>query len=203
MRQRQRHTLAANVLAAALFALLAGATLSTAARSHTVTPALVALHEGGVAILTLVRRPRMTDCAPGRGAVALAAAGTFLPLLLRVDPHGLGLATLGDCLQLAGALLVLAATLMLGRSFGVIAANRGICTRGLYRVVRHPIYAAYALSCVGVLLDQPSGWNASVLLVWAVVQMGRILAEERVLALDPGYQVYRERVRYRLIPGLW
>ena len=33
--------------------------------------------------------------------------------------------------------------------------------------------------------------------------VGRAICEERVLAGRPGYAAYRERVRRRLLPGLW
>src|ERR1700682_5194874 len=46
----------------------------------------------------------------------------------------------------AGVLLQIYAKLTLRRSFGIIAANRGVMTSGPYRVVRHPMYAAYLLS---------------------------------------------------------
>jgi protein-S-isoprenylcysteine O-methyltransferase Ste14 len=34
------------------------------------------------------------------------------------------------------------------------------------------------------------------------LQFARALAEENFLAADPKYRAYRERVRYRLLPGL-
>jgi protein-S-isoprenylcysteine O-methyltransferase Ste14 len=42
-----------------------------------------------------------------------------------------------------------------------------------------------------------------VLLIWAVIQIARIQAEERVLATDPAYCAYQRVVRHRLIPGVW
>ena len=91
----------------------------------------------------------------------------------------------------------------LGRSFGIVAAHRGIQTRGLYRYVRHPIYAAYLLAFGGFVLAHPSLFNSMVLLVWAGIQIARIRAEERLLSTDPYYAAYAQRVRHRLIPGLW
>ena len=91
----------------------------------------------------------------------------------------------------------------LGRSFGIEAANRGIQTHGLYRFVRHPIYAAYLPLIGGYLLAYPSVWNALLVGCWLVCQVARIQREEAVLGQDEQYQAYAERVRWRLIPGAW
>jgi protein-S-isoprenylcysteine O-methyltransferase Ste14 len=113
------------------------------------------------------------------------------------------LTVLGSAIQLVGGLLVLAATLRLGRSFGIVAANRGIQTGGLYRVVRHPIYAAYVLAFGGFVLAHPTLINAEILVGWLMVQILRVCAEERLLMQDTHYATYAAQVRYRLIPGWW
>jgi protein-S-isoprenylcysteine O-methyltransferase Ste14 len=75
---------------------------------------------------------------------------------------------------------------------------------GVYRVVRHPMYAGL----LGVLLGAPLWLGSSLGLLLAVapiiVLAIRILLEERLLrnAL-PAYQDYAQRVRRRLIPGVW
>jgi protein-S-isoprenylcysteine O-methyltransferase Ste14 len=75
---------------------------------------------------------------------------------------------------------------------------------GVYRVVRHPMYAGL----IGVLLGAPLWLGSSLGLLLAaapiIVLAMRILLEERVLrnAL-PAYQDYAQRVRRRLIPGVW
>jgi protein-S-isoprenylcysteine O-methyltransferase Ste14 len=192
------------LLLAALFVVLACGALSTAARTGAIAPLLSAMHESAVAVLILCRRPATTPLAQRAGAaVALAWTGTLLPLLLRSDGTQLGFSALGGVLQSVGVVLALVATLMLGRSFDVVAANRGVRVRGLYRVVRHPIYAAYLLAVTGVVLSHPSPSNVAVLLIWTAIQARRTLAEERVLQSDPAYRRYAARVRYRLIPGLW
>ena len=84
-----------------------------------------------------------------------------------------------------------------------MAAHRGIKTCGLYRSIRHPIYAAYLLAFGGFVVAHPSVFNSMVLLVWAIIQIARIDAEERVLGEDPTYCAYQRAVRYRLVPGLW
>jgi protein-S-isoprenylcysteine O-methyltransferase Ste14 len=202
--RRESGPLIINLLLATLFLLLACGALIAATRTQTIAPLLIAAHESAIAVLVLCRRPAVTTHGQRVGAaVALAWAGTLLPLLLRGDGTPLGLATLGGVLQCVGALLALTATLTLGRSFGVVAANRGVRAHGLYRLVRHPIYAAYLVTGTGVVLSHPSPWNVAVLLVWTSVQAGRALVEERVLAADPAYRAYSAGVRYRLLPGIW
>ncbi len=95
------------------------------------------------------------------------------------------------------------AKLSLGRSFGLLPANRGVVSTGAYRFVRHPIYAGYLLSEIGFLLANFSTRNLITIGVWMVLQIGRILLEERLLSDDADYRAYRAQVRYRLIPGVF
>lgn len=75
---------------------------------------------------------------------------------------------------------------------------------GVYRVVRHPMYAGLVAVMIGVPL-----WLGSTLgLLLAAAPIAtlalRILVEERVLREHvPGYVQYTQRVRRRLIPGVW
>jgi protein-S-isoprenylcysteine O-methyltransferase Ste14 len=109
----------------------------------------------------------------------------------------------GFVLVTIAALLSLASLLSLGKSFGIRPALRRLVTRGPYRAVRHPMYLSYVLGDVGYNLQE---WNiGTVLLVlagWASL-IYRIRAEERVLSGDPGWRSYADRVRHRLLPGLW
>jgi protein-S-isoprenylcysteine O-methyltransferase Ste14 len=92
--------------------------------------------------------------------------------------------------------------LSLGRSFGLVAANRGVRTGGLYRYVRHPAYSGYILAYSGYVLENPSLRNACLFAVVLVFEGVRIVEEERTLAGDPAYQEYRRRVRSRVVPYL-
>lgn len=153
-----------------------------------------------VAVLFILRREPLTTSRRW-GAWAATAIGTFGPLAIRPtsDPvPGVGEAAL--VLQLVGAGFALAGLLTIGRSFGLVAANRGIKTTGPYSVVRHPIYAAYLVVNCGYLLENPSAWNAAVLSAALLGQIVRISCEEEVLSQDPDYAAYRRRVRYRLVP---
>lgn len=79
-----------------------------------------------------------------------------------------------------------------------------VADSGVYRVVRHPFYAADPLIFAGLGL-----WLESYTAVfWAVIPVAlmvlRLRLEERVLRRElPGYAAYAARVRHRLIPGVW
>ena len=132
----------------------------------------------------------------------VAVLGTFLPLLLLAHDRPAALAPLGTLLQGLGLAVALAALATLGRSIGVVAADRGIKTGGPYRVVRHPAYAGYLLTYTGFVLSYPSLWNTLVTLATAICLVGRVFAEERHLAATLAYRAYQRRVRWRLLPGV-
>lgn len=151
----------------------------------------------------LIRRPTQ-DISRRPLDWATALLGTVLPML--VAPAGsqaLVPPALSSVLILAGMALHLSAKLSLRRSFGVVAANRGVKAGGAYRLVRHPMYAGYMLGQVGFVLAAPSVGNVVVIASVWTMHVARILAEERVLAADPTYRDLMARTRYRLIPGLF
>jgi protein-S-isoprenylcysteine O-methyltransferase Ste14 len=102
-----------------------------------------------------------------------------------------------------GCLIQIHGKLTLRRSFGIVAANRGVRTGGPYVVVRHPIYMGYTITHIGFLLHAPNAWNAGIYVANLAFQIARILAEERILSKDELYREYTARVPYRLLPGLF
>src|SRR5262245_36349404 len=157
--------------------------------------------EAWAAVLFLVRRsPDRLSARPL--AWVAAPVGSFAMLLAR--PHDGGLPELpGELLQLAGVLLALASLATLGRSFGLVAADRGLKTRGPYRLVRHPAYAGYLVAYVGYVFENPSPANFGLLLLSTAFQLVRIREEEAVLEGDARYHGYRRSVPYRLVPRLY
>jgi protein-S-isoprenylcysteine O-methyltransferase Ste14 len=134
----------------------------------------------------------------------LALIGTIFPLLaMPVGAHPLVPAAASGALMLTGLYVQISAKAILGRSFGLIAANRGIKVAGPYRIVRHPIYAGYIITHVGFLLSFPSLWNFGLYSTQMVVQIVRLLREEHLLKQDPSYQIYAANVRYRLFPMIF
>jgi len=153
----------------------------------------------GVALLLLQRRGQWSaELYP----VLVAFVGTGVALL--VAPVGVRLAPDGVsfALILSGGTIALAAKLFLGRSFGIVPANRGVKEVGVYRLIRHPMYAGYILNHLGFLLVYFSAWNAAIYAVaWTAFWL-RAVEEEKFLRRDPEYRRYADKVRYRLIPGV-
>lgn len=148
----------------------------------------------------LIRKPGVIVLDPY--VILVAFLGTAMALLCN---GGIAIApsTVGVPLMLMGLLFSLTAKLFLNTSFGFLAANRGIKLSGPYRWVRHPMYAGYFITQAGFLLLNFSTWNLLMLsLAWAF-QVMRIIEEEKVLGIDAIYIDYRNRVPYRVIPGLF
>lgn len=155
--------------------------------------------EGAVALFVLFRRT--TDQVSTRPYDwTVGFVGTMLPML--VIPSGNGWST-GVVFLLAGLFISLGAKLSLRRSFGVVAANRGVKRTGLYAAVRHPMYLGYFLTYAGILMLNPSLFNLGLLSLWAVMQIARIVAEEKVLFQDETYRAHAEKVRFRLVPFVY
>jgi len=155
--------------------------------------------EGLIAAMVLLRRS--TDQISLRPLDWLTGAlGAFLPMLVIPETGGWS----GGAVLLAiGFLISIGAKLSLRRSFGLIAANRGVKRSGLYAVVRHPMYLGYLIAYAGTLMLNPSIWNAVLLSLWFGFEIVRIHSEEAVLMKDPAYQEHAQKVRYRLVPGVW
>jgi protein-S-isoprenylcysteine O-methyltransferase Ste14 len=132
---------------------------------------------------------------------AIGFAGTLLPLMV-VRSDGAALAY-GSTLLPLGFGIAVSAQLSLRRSFGIVAANRGVRTGGIYGLVRHPMYLGYFLTHLGFLLSNPVLWNAVVYAIWTACQLYRVRAEERVLSGDTAYAAFASRVRYRLVPFVY
>jgi protein-S-isoprenylcysteine O-methyltransferase Ste14 len=192
-----------NLAGAAGAALFAHASLQFYLRTHSLIGGAFLVEQTWFVIAFLVRRPPAA-VSRNPGSWLLAFGGTFAGVLFRPDgahPHWGVVAGLG--LQLAGLAVCVMSLFALGRSFGFVAADRGLVTRGPYAVVRHPVYASYLLIQSGYLLQSISLRNVLVMVLASGCNAGRALMEERLLARSPAYGAYRRRVRWRLVPGLW
>jgi protein-S-isoprenylcysteine O-methyltransferase Ste14 len=171
---------------------------------HTGSPTGIGLMvlEGWVAALFLFRREAFTVSG---SAVAWVAApiGSFAMILGRPAGNA-GLShAVAESIQLAGVAVAIISLAALGRSFGIVAANRGIRTSGPYRFVRHPVYAGYLIAWAGYVAESPSVRNFSLLALGVLAQGLRMHEEERVLSNDDEYRRYKGVVRHRLIPYVY
>lgn len=160
------------------------------------------LSEGVVVVLLVFRRPT-TSVSRNPWDWFAGIAGSFFVLLVRPTGGTAFAEAAGFALQLFGTGFQLYGKVALGRSFGIVAANRGVVSSGPYRLVRHPIYLGYLVTHAGFLLSNASARNAAIYAAAYVFQLARIHAEERILGQDGSYREYLRSVRYRLIPGLY
>jgi protein-S-isoprenylcysteine O-methyltransferase Ste14 len=195
--------IAANLVGAAGAALFAQATLQSYLATRQLIGAVFFVEQMWVVIAYLIRRParavsrRMSDWL-------LAFGGTFGGVLFRPDgAHPQWGLTSGLVVQLFGLAICITSFLALGRSFGFVAADRGLVKRGPYAMVRHPIYASYLFLQAGYLLQSISIRNGLVMVFASGCNVGRAMAEDRMLATNEAYDEYRSQVTWRLIPGIW
>jgi protein-S-isoprenylcysteine O-methyltransferase Ste14 len=155
-----------------------------------------------VAIFLTRRRSVATSARPFEWVVA--SGGAWLPMLMwPIDGASSTSATIGMVFQMVGLTGSSFCTLYLGRSFGVVAANRGLKVAGPYAFVRHPIYASHVVTTTGFLIANFSPLNAVIWGTAVMCQFLRIRAEERVLTETADYRSYSEQVRWRLLPGVF
>lgn len=87
-----------------------------------------------------------------------------------------------------------------------IQEERGhqVVTAGPYQYVRHPMYVGTILSILCIPLVLGSCWALFPAGLIVVLFFVRTALEDRTLREElPGYSEYAERVRYRLLPGVW
>jgi protein-S-isoprenylcysteine O-methyltransferase Ste14 len=151
---------------------------------------------------------RLFMCCAGVGFIAwLALAGidarrfawSYTPPLVQV----LGAVVIALC-------MVLVALVFHANSFAApqvriqTERQQSVATTGPYRIVRHPMYAAAIFYFVGVALLLGSCWALLPIPLFVAGFAARAVIEERVLrAALPDYAAYADRVRFRLIPGVW
>ena len=79
-----------------------------------------------------------------------------------------------------------------------------VCDSGPYRIVRHPGYAGNIPPLLGVVLALGSVWTLIPAIIALIIAFIRTILEDQTLLQElPGYRAYANRVRYRLIPGIF
>ncbi len=168
---------------------------------HRTSSLYVALFEAAV-VFFAVTRPMPKESNRSLYDWIIALLGSYEILLLRPAPvvhdHFLLLAV-----QLIGMAVSLVGLLSLNKSFGLVAANRGVKTAGLYGLIRHPIYAGYFLSFGAFVIQNPTPVNVGIYVLFVIVELLRIAAEERVLLRDPVYAGYASKTPWRVLPWIY
>ena len=85
-----------------------------------------------------------------------------------------------------------------------VEEGQTVVSTGLYGIVRHPMYAATILLFLMMPLVLGSWYAAIIFLVYPVLIIIRLKGEEELLVKElAGYEEYRRKVKYRLLPFVW
>jgi protein-S-isoprenylcysteine O-methyltransferase Ste14 len=201
--RRNTSELLARATVSVLFTLLTINILKDFLHTGRITGLLLLVSEALVIVLTVIRRPAQMVDRSLRAAMVTAVSVIGPPLLLPSDAGGLVPDVATAAASALGLGFVVLGKLTLGRSFGLVPANRGVVIRGPYALVRHPIYSGYLITHLAFLIAHPRWWNAVVIGIADTALIARALIEERVLNGDAEYQAYCRRVEWHLVPGLF
>ena len=178
----------------------AWATLSLWQETRAPVPLILLVRNSTLTLLFLARRPpkeASTSVKEWCVAVVSTLSG-YLFVGGTMVAEGLALP-----LMVVSAILMTVSILALGRSFGIVPANRGIKSGGPYRIVRHPIYSCYVLFDIGYLMGAPTFRNGLVFVAVVVSLYVRARYEEKfLLRADPAYQAYARQTRSMFVPGI-
>jgi protein-S-isoprenylcysteine O-methyltransferase Ste14 len=142
-----------------------------------------------------------------------AFSGLFAMTAFSAYDHRVGWSKVPTAVCLIGDVLVVA-----GLSIGMLVleqnnyaaatvrveADQKLASRGLYKLVRHPMYAGNLILTLGIPLSLGSYWGLLFIIPSVLVLVFRILDEEKLLSQElAGYREYKQRVHYRLVPYVW
>lgn len=194
---------ASNISLAALWSFFAYTHISAFLDGKQFVLLLLFASETLIVLFFLIREhPQLISRSPLHwGATILAVAlGTLLRPGGAASPF---LSLTGSAISSLGLLAHGASILSLGRSFGAVPARRTIRTSGMYRYIRHPMYASFFVVMFGYILANQTLWNGSIALVLVVIEIYRMKAEERFLEHESEYREYSALVRWRIFPGVF
>ena len=162
-----------------------------------------------------------TQIGPGTKRWDIVWAACFGPLFCTVfviagfDAVRYGWSSMASWWWVVGIALFLPGTALLSWSMGVnpffektvrIQSERGhrVIDSGPYRYARHPGYVGLLGWCLATPLLLGSWWAFLPALACCAGVGVRTALEDRTLRAElTGYEAYAQRVRFRLLPGLW
>jgi protein-S-isoprenylcysteine O-methyltransferase Ste14 len=85
-----------------------------------------------------------------------------------------------------------------------VEEGQKVVDTGLYGIVRHPMYMATVLLFLMIPLILGSWYSLIVFAFYPAIIIVRLKDEENLLTRElPGYEEYKQKVKYRLIPFVW
>jgi protein-S-isoprenylcysteine O-methyltransferase Ste14 len=135
--------------------------------------------------------------------VALGALALLLFAFLTLTWHIAGAVVLVLGLELSGWAMIANAFFSTAVR---IQDDRGhaVCDTGPYRFVRHPGYVGFILHALGLAFLLGSLWALIASIAASAFVIIRMSFEDRLLQAElSGYPDCVQKVRYRLLPGVW
>ena len=127
--------------------------------------------------------------------------------------HRYGWSQMPAALVLAGDTAIIVGHLIIFRVFqenrfagSTVETETGqqVISSGPYALVRHPMYLGALPIFFGMPFALATHWAVPLYLLFIPFLVLRIRTEEAMLRRDlPGYDEYMQKVRWRLIPGMW
>ena len=85
-----------------------------------------------------------------------------------------------------------------------VEEGQTVISTGLYGIVRHPMYLASVLMFLSIPLVMGSWYAQIPFAFYPLLMVVRILDEEKLLTAElSGYEAYKRKVKYRMIPFIW
>ena len=85
-----------------------------------------------------------------------------------------------------------------------VEKNQKVIDKGLYSIVRHPMYSITIFLFLSIPLILGSIISFVIFLIYPLIISKRIKNEEKVLEKElKGYKEYKNKVKYKLIPFIW
>jgi protein-S-isoprenylcysteine O-methyltransferase Ste14 len=168
-------------------------------------PWIVANGNFALLVATMVIRRAPTRVTPNPLYWLLAFTATYwLFIVGRFANHGNATAPTWVIFALSFASFAISvwARLSLGRSIGLVPAQRGIVTQGAYRFMRHPIYTGVYCAYAALVLQNFSVLNATLFATGAGLFIIKSFVEENFLRKDAEYALYMKNVPWRWLPYL-
>jgi protein-S-isoprenylcysteine O-methyltransferase Ste14 len=118
----------------------------------------------------------------------------------------LWLCVVGDALVLVGLWIVYRVFKVNSFTAGTIKVDeeQPLIQSGPYGVVRHPMYSGAILLVLATPIALGSWWALLCAVPMCLAIAARGFEEEKLLVAElAGYEAYREKVRYRILPYVW
>ena len=187
--------------------------LAVLAVSTTAITVYLLRHDPALLQRRMAAGPKAEKDKAQRVIMGFAAALFFAFALLPGIDHRFGWSHVPPALVIIGDLAVAAGMLVVFLVFRentfaaatvAVHPDQKVISSGPYAIVRHPMYSGALVFVLGMSLALGSWWALLLFPAITAVLAWRLVEEEKLLSVNlHGYQAYRERRRYRLVPFVW